>query len=81
MSANFKHINSREVVNIGYSPEFKICRIEYNHFKDKSGNSYYYEDVSQEEFDKLKVSTSVALDAEEMFNNKTYKINHGLQHS
>jgi hypothetical protein len=75
MPDQFKNINGREVHNMGYNPEIKICRIEYNHFGEKSGKAYYYEGVEQEQFDRLQQSESVAKDAEDMFKNKIFKIN------
>jgi len=41
-------VNSSQVTHAGYDPESKTLQIQY-----KSGGTYTYKDVSQENYDKL----------------------------
>ena len=67
MRENYKHINGREVRDIGYDPEKKICVIQFNHVN--CGKRVYYHDVEQTQFDELLKSDHIAKDAETILKN------------
>ena len=46
-------VKSSQVTHAGYDPETKILQIQY-----KSGGTYKYKDVSQENYDKLQKAES-----------------------
>ena len=68
MRTDYKFINGREIKEIGYDPENKICVIHYNHYK--SGMTEYYHDVEQSDFELLKASSWAVKTAEIIFKNK-----------
>lgn len=71
MRKDFKIINSRDVVSVGYDPEKHICLIHYNHVH--SGKSLYYQNITQEQFEELLKSDNISLDVDRIFSNKINK--------
>lgn len=58
-SIDLSPVKSSQIAKIGYDPETNTAAIQFHGKGDADGSVYYYDGVSQKEFDSLKGAESI----------------------